>query len=291
MSLPRPRTVSFRDDVLYPMARAAGFDPQQNFQATEAATMIDTINTRMRYAWEFYPWPELQITEERAFRQVWNAVLNYAATTDEVYYLPTQQYYRALVDTAPGELPTDAAKWEQISLLDRYLAYEQFGKRAIGKIVAITNMNPRTYRWAALNYTTNPSGYGIDLSIMAVGPTVWVTYTPIPPAFTAETYDAATAYLKDALVYSGETGECYRALRDSTGEPLSSGTYWLMQEMPYLLSEYIQTGEAPLLYKQVDNMLEQGARHRYGRNGMRQQYPAIGFGPTMPWLVEVPIQV
>lgn len=58
------------------------------------------INRRLRFAWEYYWWPELTTVEQRQFRTSYASSTSYSAptltATSEVYYIPTGQYYQAL---------------------------------------------------------------------------------------------------------------------------------------------------------------------------------------------------
>jgi hypothetical protein len=288
------RTVPFRDSILYPMARMRGFEPERDLPIGEARAMCDEINSRVRFAWNFYPFAELELSEERAFRQTYTDVLDYEGGVDEVYFVTDQTYYRALEDTDPGDSPESAPdKWEAITVLDRYIAYNQFGRRAIGRLIRVGDRDDRLYRDDGIvNYDMTPSGYGIDLSQYATGPTVWITYIPRQPEFTATAYDEDTTYLQDALAYDNDTGEVYRALRDSTGEvPETAGTYWLRQEMPYLMSEYVKTGEMEHLRQAIDSELTQGRRNFYGRPPGLPINQTSGWDSRLAVIVPVPVEV
>ncbi len=281
------RRVNFRE-ALHVIARTAGMEPERNFPEGEANAMVDTINTRTRYAWDYYQWPEFQATEERAFRQKYNVGLTYLAG-EEMYYISDGKYYRSL-EEIPVDEPPDVSpdKWEEIEILDRYLGYDQFTYQSVGEFVCVNDLNPRLYRPAQLDYDTMPSGYGLDLTRYAALATVWVTYIPLPPEFTTEMWDSTASYIRGDLVFDDTTGECFRALRDSVGQPVTGASYWLMQQMPYVLSEYITSGDVSFLQKEVDKLLRQGARHFY-RGGQNRSERRGFYGPFTPWLVEVPV--
>lgn len=276
------RTVPYRAEIIGGIASLLSLDAS-DLQEDTAATWARRINSWTRKGFNYWGFKELELTEERAYRQVWNAALGYRATIDEVFYLPTASYYQAAAGTAPGESPESTpAKWSPLTIFDRTIAFEQYGKQSIGKIISVNTFDPTKYRsaWTGRrNFTLNgrgirPTTYGFN--------TVWLTYQPRAPQFASEVYDPAKLYLRDALIYDPTTGESFRALRDSQGqEPASSGSYWFMQQMPYVLSEYVQSGVAGDLAEdaqtkaycaaqaeeaiigEINNEIQQGVRASY----------------------------
>ena len=48
-------------------------DPRGDAVSSDAGLSIsDNLNARVQTAWFLWEWPEWTITEERAFRQIWN---------------------------------------------------------------------------------------------------------------------------------------------------------------------------------------------------------------------------
>jgi hypothetical protein len=286
------REVNFVRDTVNGMAHLLNVDPEQDVMRDHARAWVSSINAMVRYGWGFWPWPELEITEERAFRQVWYTDVDYTAgqgENSEVYYPPNQKYYRATRNPPVGTLPTNATYFEEITaaLLDRHLAYEQYGKQDIDRVISIDNANPRTDR-TALGWVLSPSSIGIDVPCTA-GPTIWVTYIPRPPEFTSTTYDPTRSYRRGDLALSIEDdetyGHCYRTLTGGVGKGLDLGSYWLRQQMPYVIAEYVKYGASAehagdaqtkagfqataqnRLYDEVDKLLGQGQRFRYKTAG------------------------
>lgn len=107
------RTVTFQS-VLDGAAARIGLDPTQTIQPSTASALTEYINTRVRFAWEAYKWPELSAIERRAFRQPWATGKSYAAN-EEVYY--GGNYYRArLAHTSsssnePDDATNGATNW------------------------------------------------------------------------------------------------------------------------------------------------------------------------------------
>ncbi len=281
------REVNFARDVIHGMAAILGIDAELDLMRDHARLWCASVNSKVRHGWGFWPWPEFQVTEERAFRQIWHTDVDYQAgqaENSEVYYIPTGLYYRAIGNPPVGNLPTndsDPVYWEAIAAadLDRHLAYEQYGKQDIDRVISIDSETPRTAS-SGIRWNIAPSGYGIDLGTEA-GPTFWVTYVPRAPEFTTSTYDSTRLYARGDLVLDLTTGDCYRALRPGSGHAIDQASYWLRQQFPYVLSEYVkyaassehaedlQTRIALLdtgmnsLRDEVDKLIAQGQRSRY----------------------------
>lgn len=309
------RTVNFRDDVVYPIAHLLGLDPTSvDFQNEHARKMVAALNSNVRYGWEFWQWPELNLTEERAFRRVWYADEQYVRSNadsapDELYYIPNSTYYRvkasAVSDPAIGTLPTDTTYFDAIdaTALDKYVAYDQPGKRAIGRVFSIYNTSPRL-TVPALGWSHRPSELGIDVSWIA-GPTVWLKYQVRPSLFSATPWDANTAYAAGQTVYDPASGNCYRARVANTNVAVTVTATWALQEFPYALSEYATQATAAdvaddaqqasiwraqareFLYREIDKLFEQGQRYFYDISGGRCNRVPLGLSGFW-WSVAAP---
>lgn len=283
------RTANYRDEVIGGIGALLGVDPR-DLQSQTANTWAQRVNSWVRKGWDYWQWKQLQLTEERAFRQVYTSLLNYRAGLDEVYFLETASYFRAIADVNPGETPANtAAKWIPLDFFERYLAFDQYGDQSIGKIISLNWCDPSVgASWnRRVDFTLDGNGARVDSG----GNTVWVTYQVRQPIFTGAQYDSTTYYSRDALVYDPESGECYRALGESAGEPVANGLYWYPQEMPYLLSEYVQYGAASDLAedlatksayageaeeriaREINNELEQGVQTHFSlRQKQRRRF-------------------
>lgn len=292
------REVNFKSAIINGVANLLGVDTQFDMLKDHARAWALSINTAFRYAWEFWDWPELIVTEERAYRQVWYNDVAYPRAqgeNSEFYYIANEKYYRAkspsIGDPPIGTLPTNATYFEEIlfSDLDRHIAYEQHGKQDIGQIYGIYASSPRL-NIPALKWSQMPGGYGIDLPHYT-GKTVWMMYKPRPQQFTSSTYSATVTYSRGDVVLDLDSGDCYVALLASTGHPVTETGYWLRQQFPYIFSEYVkyavtseqcddlQTRDRWLnqandfLYREVDKLMEQGEVHRYQTGRNPQRYP------------------
>ena len=196
--------------------------------------IVEHINDRVRTVWSSWRWTEFERTEERAFRTVWEDTRQFTRSNaegvpDEVYYIPTQTYYRVMSSAASdppiGTVPTDGNYFEVITDLDTFIEYDQAWKRSIGMMRGVYKSNPRNptgSNWGMLNYM--PSENGIDVQLPGV-PTVWITYTKPQPEFTIVPYVVGKTYEKADTVFYPATGECFQALIETTALP-TDATYW-----------------------------------------------------------------
>lgn len=289
------REVNYLSDVVYGIAYLLGIDPTQDLNKDHARAWADSINSKVRYGWEFWEWPEFMVTEERALRQVYSTDVQYTAgqgDNSEFYYATNETYYRTIGAPPIGTLPTDDTYFEEIATdeLDRHFAYEQNGKQDIGQVYAVYDTSPRL-NTPAIQWFPLPSGYGLDVPIYT-GTTVWITYKPRPPKFTTFTYDATVSYNRGDVVLDLDSGDCYISLVDSNGNnALNLAAYWLRQEFPYILSEYVKYAVAgdqeddvqqkavclaqakDALEFEVNKIAEQGQRHSYGPSRYPVRWP------------------
>ena len=91
------------------VASTAGMNPT-NLLAHEKIMIAEYINDGIRFCWDYYPWAEFTVTEERYFREEWNAQTSYQ-TGDEVYY--NGKYWR-LWNLSSSGAPESGAEWHEI---------------------------------------------------------------------------------------------------------------------------------------------------------------------------------
>lgn len=287
------RTVNFAQAIVYGMAHLLGIDPSADLLKDHARAWVASINSKVRMGWTAWAWPGLEITEERAFRQVWYSGRTYEGgqgEESELYYAPNQTYYRAYGN--PGGIPpninddTDNDYFAKIedAELDRHIAFEQTGKQTIELVTAVNQTNPRISQSSIL-LDFAPGGPGIDVPFNS-GPTVWVTFQPPPPVFTSATWSGPKNYMRGDCVLDIATGECFLALQSSQGKPVTDSGYWLRQDFPYFLAEYVKydaaadqtedlqtkadlRGQAQeALGAEIRKLLRQGQRTKYRRFGL-----------------------
>lgn len=173
------RSVTFQS-VLDGAAARIGLDPTQTIQPSTASALTEYINTRTRFAWEAYKWPELSAIEKRRFRPAFDAAATYAVGA-EVFY--TDQYYRKTAVGAVGVLPTVIATWTPVTALTDFVRSIDFDQTfsltsatvaatPIGEVLHVYRQDPRVTRYAErVNFWVTDSG-------AIIGPTQFTNATP-----------------------------------------------------------------------------------------------------------------
>jgi hypothetical protein len=173
------RSVTFQS-VLDGAAARIGLDPTQTIQPSTASALTEYINTRTRFAWEAYKWPELSAIEKRQFRPTFDAAATYASGA-EVFYLGN--YYRKTGTGAVGVLPTVTATWTSAATLTDFVRSIDFDQAftaasgstkatPIGEVMHVYRQDPRVVRYAErVNFWVTDSG-------AIVGPTQFTNATP-----------------------------------------------------------------------------------------------------------------
>jgi len=245
------RTVPFKSVF----DRAVGlydFDPRTQIPSEFANSLVEHINRRVRTICQVWPWPEWILTEERAFRQVWNANHQYLRASitdgqpDEVFYIPNTTYYRvrsdAIGDPPVGTIPSTGTDYfEVISPVDTFIAYDQVCKRAIGTVLGIYKRDPRVPTGSNNGlYRFMPSERGIDVSD-AGGPTVFINYKMPVPRYTITPYVSGKVYPKTEIVFDPTIGECFQALTNTNTLP-SNTDAWRRIPFPEVWENYVCWG-------------------------------------------------
>ncbi len=221
--------------------RYLGLNARKQYEPDLREALTDRINDRVRTIWTGWSWPEWEITEERAFRPIWNAGGKYKSKgtdrsgfPDEVFYLgsPYQVndtfgtgfgYYRVLAappsDPPIGTVPTNATYWEKMTTVDTFIAYDQRDARPIGEVLAAYSRNPRVptgSRCWEIKY--DPSELGIDVRAGGLN-SVFLTYKMPCPEYTMLPYVVGRVYDRGDIVFSASLGDCYQAITVTTGVP------------------------------------------------------------------------
>lgn len=256
------RTIPFRE-VWNRTIRKWGRDPKAEVDSDDTMGIMEHINARTEFICEVWRWPLWELTEERAFREVWNINHQYLRVSvldgkpDEVFYIPNVTYYRvlstALADPPVGTLPTDTTYWEVINPVDTFISYDQRCKRAIGMVYGVYGSNPRVPTGSNCRQLRfQPSPKGIDV-IQPGGPTVFVTYKMPVPVYTMIPW-VNKNYSKGDVVFDPTVSECFQALTDTNSIP-SVTTDWRRVPFPRDWANYVSEGayaDSLLEYDQAD---------------------------------------
>jgi hypothetical protein len=262
------RTTKFQT-VFDRVVRKLGRDPLAEIPQDMSRALVEHINERVRTICDGWMWPEWTVTEERAFRPVWNSTEAYLKVSstdglpDEVFYLGAAYvvggdfgtgygYYRVKADAPAdppiGTVPTNATYWELIDPVDTFIAYDQRDRRAIGQVLEVYSGNPRVPTGSMRGRRRfNPSEKGID--VPGGGTTVFITQKLPVPTYTMVPYVVGKTYSRGETVFDPTTGECYQAITTTTAAP-SDATKWNWVPFLAVWTEYVCNGAF------ADTMLE-----------------------------------
>lgn len=90
-------------------AAKLGMDPLRDLNPARAASLTEYINERVKEAWKFEFWPEWTVTEQRYYREIYDATKAVVATNERVF-LADGCYYQALqLQTPAAQVPATSA--------------------------------------------------------------------------------------------------------------------------------------------------------------------------------------
>lgn len=243
------RTATFKS-VLHGIASLLGLDPDVNFTASQATALTRYINKWTRRGWEAFPWPDLTVTEQRFFRDTYNAAKTYALG-DQVRDPVGGLYYQAAQGANTGHAVSVTAWWTPITITDSilYVDLEQYLATPIGDVFEVYSAEPRKtgtcrtipFRIASGRIEFDTAAISsAGVSATDTGGGVWIEFRIRPSEFNSTVWSAATAYALGEVAYVAATGLCYRAILAGTNHaPASSPTYWTAEPMPYVLAPSI----------------------------------------------------
>ena len=248
-------------DVWKAVVTRHGLDPDgDRVPYPTARAIVRAINRRTRIAWRAWDWPDFSITEERPYRQIWNASKQFSRVStnglpDDMFYIPTVTYYTVNplassdppVGTPPASGtppvltvdPVSGQTWYTLTApLDAYVSFDQVCLRSIGRVIGIYKSNPRLDGFKHSGITFRVTENGIDLFHVS-NPTIFVKYLPAPSRFTMIPYVAGRTYSQGDLVFWGN--ETYAS---TVNNPLVAppDPSWRIMPMPEVLAPYVEAG-------------------------------------------------
>jgi hypothetical protein len=235
-------------------------DPRGDAVSSDTGlSLVEHVNARVKRAWFAWEWPEWTITEERAFRQIWNDSRQFYQAgadgkPDEVFYIPNvathslvdAAYYRvaegALSNPPIGNPPSDTVYWEKMDAVDTYIAFDQVCRRRIGEVLSVYANNPAVCKPPrCLDH--RPNEHGIQVYDAGGLLTVFVRYLIPAERFTIFPYIDSRTYLRGDLVYVADQGESYQAIQVTTGkDPATETSFWRRCLFPEVLAQYVRAG-------------------------------------------------
>lgn len=233
------------------IVRRLGYNPKGDAVKEDLANNILVhINEEVELAWNVWDWPQLNVVEWRAFRQVWLQTTEFHAG-DECYYFgddalgfnsPPRNvdppvtttgagYYVCNTDAPIGTKPTNPGYFTLIDPVDRYLSNNTPLENPIGSIVTVYSGNPRSI---VLNNVlpSSPSSKGIDVCTTA--DVVWVRYRIPISVFTLRPFVPGATPI-GSTYYDPQSGNCF--IYSGTVNDVPVGT---LVPFPAFLSGYVK---------------------------------------------------
>jgi hypothetical protein len=296
------RTVPFKTLYQHLIGRM-GFDPLTDVGQAIARNVVRILNEVIADTWTNTPFPELTLTEERGFRQVWSPFKQYQLG-DEIIFHVDRLYYVASGQPPLGQSPATSPIWHPMDTVEHYVDFDQPRQKPIGAVYGIYNSDP------SIGPGANPDGsvtgcdccpQGLDYQpsqngvrvLSPCGNTVWVWYYIVCPQYTVVPYIAEHGnYQAGDRAYIPEVGRVYKTIAaQSTGQP--NPALWFEEIVPefmlgYLVSAtcaaYLRTGQADQAAQTRIGMAalaEAEATSRY--QGLVDSLGQQGYKPRMKW--------
>ena len=234
-------------ELLDAMLQANGFDPDHTtLTAKELAQFTLLADGALRRAWEAELWPQLMVIERRTYRPAWAADVPYSEG-HEVYY--TGMYWRSESSANLGHAPAlGSALWTEYgSDMIPYIAFDQpWEARVIDETGVdwprcVFDDDPLTKPAAVPVAGCRPFEQSILVPLDEAPVNPYVRFRPTRPRIGFVEWAAGTAYATGVVRYRSTEGQCYVALRPSTGAtPESSAEDWAPVGVPEMFAEYIR---------------------------------------------------
>lgn len=302
-----------RDGVMTRM----GLDPAQTRLSSQDAALAEYLTSAVAYVWNLEDWPQTTATELRQVLGEGYDKCMYTYESDFVggyYYIgrapansnfedPVWRIKRVTttpdgrvlnIDTALNVTWTDRTTHMYIEDSSNssgeeipYIPLIVLGQNPIGEILGIYSEDPAN--------KANVIEYNFALSDSTVlivdgrytGGDLYVKFQLPVPQFTSEEYNSAATYFADDLVYLDSTGDCYLALKESTGVAPTDEEFWLRQRVPMFLADYLkiqayadtlsedgQTDKAQFQLARADGVLMKLRDDAWLRHGEVRHYSA-----------------
>lgn len=210
--------------------------------AEDAASFNRYVNRALRRGWEWYYWPQLMAYEERHYRDSWSAT-SYACD-DQLWHAATGKYWQANTAVISTDVPGTSSKWDELTYVDAYVAYEQTGETAFSQVRDVWNTDYRN-TWPAHRLAWEYDERGIRLTGPVVPASVWLQFRRIVPTWRGADYSAVATYAADDVkyyasgtgAYEGDFWTCL-ATTSAAESPASAPTKWSKNEIPAFLADF-----------------------------------------------------
>lgn len=282
------QSVSFKD-LVYAVADLAGVSPDEDggfgdLLTTDLMPITRSLDSLLREAWRFYPFPDTVDIVEAAYRPLWTATDTYA-DGDEVYFNTVsgeEGYYTANATTTAAQSPvTNPELWDALEITSLIVDPDEWG---IGDALDVFKSDPRvaeTERAIRVPFAIRTDGIQVAST---AGDTVWVEFKKAVPRLRGNAFDEAATYaVGDAMLYTNE--DFYVALGATTAgqSPDTNPELWQKQEVPMVFRNFLVHRAAAIrlkaegerdqardaeqdgweaMYREIDNLEGQSAQIR-----------------------------
>lgn len=140
------------------VASTAGIDPT-NVLAHEKVMIAEYINDAIRFCWDYYPWAEFTVTEERYFRDEFDVNVTYAEGAEVYYEGKYWKLWNAMFQgMGLGTPPKSGIEWHEVG---DYISTVEWSEKGTYKLGAVVKYETKTYLCIEQLAGTTPSG--VDL--------------------------------------------------------------------------------------------------------------------------------
>lgn len=169
---------------------------------------------------------------------------NYAAATtyargDKVFYPLTDRFYQLYAASSIGNLPSDATKWGVLTEFDRYVAYLQPGKTAIGNVLEVDSLHPKlTTHGNELDWFLSENG----VQVLTNSGFAFVTYKLRTIRLKGNLWVSGTSYVVgDQSYYStGVPGNFYDCIQATSAQAPTNASFWTKTDIPLIFQRYLE---------------------------------------------------
>ncbi|HEY4282126.1 MAG TPA: hypothetical protein VGM62_03610, partial [Chthoniobacterales bacterium] len=152
-------------------------------------------------------------------------------------------------DPPAGTLPTDTTYFELIDAITPYIGFDQGCRHTIGFVHGVYPTDPSlngACNHFGLHFRPSEKGVHVLGGCWDAGgtpaATVFVWYALPVSQFTMTPYISGKTYSRGTLVFYPATGNCHRALAESTSVLPSDTDFWAVEPMPDIFAQYVKNG-------------------------------------------------
>lgn len=228
------QTVKFEtvwQNILRLLQKPAGV----TLQAVYEAQLLVWVNQKVREGWIYGPWPQLLLTEERAFRPAWNSAVAYTGGAER-YRPDTDKYYVALRDNTGAAPESSPADWREMTSaeLSLYLPWNPPDLYPLGIVNWVGLNDPDRYADKRYSLPFHVARQGVYVLGSNAGTKVWVRHRMRPNAFSRTTLAQGAQPIEGSLYLNATDGQCYQAVT------LDGANEWARMDFPDFLQSFVE---------------------------------------------------